>query len=92
MLANDSDVEVIPHPHQFPLVSDPATGSLTLNADGSITFTPPPTSTGPPFTNPINDSTNRTDTATVTVVGYPGAPDAPDGGQRQRQPPPRTPR
>ena len=43
-------------------------GTVVLNGDGTITFTPTPNFTGPAtFTYTITDAGGRTSTATVTV-------------------------
>ena len=66
VLANDSD------PDNDPLsvlsVSDPASGSTTLNANGTITYTPDAGFVGiDTFTYAVSDG-DLTDTATVTVA------------------------
>ena len=51
------------------LVTDPANGTLTLNADGSFTYTPEPDFNGPDsFTYKTNDSIVDSNTATVTLT------------------------
>ena len=64
VLANDTDVEN--DPLQAALVQGPAHGSLTLNADGSFTYTPDANFNGADsFTYKANDGT--LDSAPVTV-------------------------
>jgi hypothetical protein len=56
--------------------TQPANGSVTVNADGSLTFTPKSSIAGPiDFTYTITDSFSRTSTATVRVnVAFPAKP------------------
>jgi CshA-type fibril repeat protein/VCBS repeat-containing protein len=49
-------------------VSNPTNGTVTLNPDGTITFTPDPDYSGPAtFEYTVSDGNGGTDTATVTV-------------------------
>src|SRR5439155_16353 len=72
VLANDSDVEG--DPLSAVLVSSPTHGTLTLNSDGSFTYTPALNYNGPDsFTYKANDGqvdspTNATVSITVTPV------------------------
>ncbi|MGR9046412.1 MAG: Ig-like domain-containing protein, partial [Gammaproteobacteria bacterium] len=51
------------------VVSDPANGTATINADGTVTYTPDPNFTGADtFTYTVCDSDGLCDTATVTVA------------------------
>ncbi|WP_165614609.1 cadherin-like domain-containing protein, partial [Mycolicibacterium flavescens] len=51
------------------LVSGPANGTLTLNDDGSFTYTPDENFNGTDtFTYKVNDGTEDSDTATVTIT------------------------
>jgi len=60
--------------------TNPTNGSLTINADGSFSYTPNAGFTGPDsFTYTLTDSSGQTSTATVTLnVAPPGAPVAND--------------
>jgi len=67
VLGNDSDIDS--DPLTAVLVSGPSNGSLTLNADGSFTYTPEPDANGPvTFTYKANDGTEDSNTATVTIA------------------------
>ena len=58
MLANDTDVDG--NPLTAALVADPAHGTLTLNADGSFTYTPTANYNGPDtFTYRATDGAPR---------------------------------
>ena len=51
------------------IATDPSNGSITLNADGSFTYTPNAGFSGDDsFTYTVNDGNGGTDTATVTVT------------------------
>ncbi len=65
VLGNDTDVE---HGALTAiLVSGPATGTLTLNADGSFAYTPAPTSTAA-TASPTRRATAPAESAPVTVT------------------------
>ncbi len=67
VLANDSDVEG--NPLTAVLVSGPANGSLTLNANGSFSYTPNANFNGSDsFTYRANDGTTNSNLATVTIT------------------------
>jgi VCBS repeat-containing protein len=75
VLGNDTDVEG--SPLTAVLVTGPAKGALTLNANGSFTYTPNLDSTGPDsFTYKANDGTADGNVATVTITTG-GVNDAP---------------
>ncbi|MEW5928318.1 MAG: Ig-like domain-containing protein [Gemmatimonadota bacterium] len=79
VLANDTDPEG--NPLTAVLVTGPAHGTLTLNADGSFTYTPAANYNGPDqFTYKANDGTADSNVATVsiTVSGVAEAPVAVD--------------
>src|SRR5262249_30660286 len=66
LLANDSAI----HGHRFTevLVTAPVHGSLTLNADGSFTYTPSANYNGPDsFSYKANDGTADSNVATVSI-------------------------
>ncbi|MCG8648772.1 MAG: Ig-like domain-containing protein, partial [Pirellulales bacterium] len=66
VLANDSDPDL--DPITAVLENGPATGSLTLNADGSFTYTPATDFVGDvTFTYRASDSLSVSDIATVTL-------------------------
>jgi VCBS repeat-containing protein len=70
VLGNDSDVDG--DALTAVLVGGPAHGSLTLNADGSFTYTPAADYNGPDsFTYRANDGTASSNTATVTLTTTP---------------------
>ena len=70
MLGNDTDVDG--DPLTAVLVSGPANGTLTLNADGSFTYTPDANFNGTDsFTYQANDGTADSNVATVTHHGRP---------------------
>ena len=65
VLANDTDVDG--DPLTAVMVSDPAHGTLTLNADGSFVYTPAANYNGADsFTYKANDGTADSNVATVT--------------------------
>ena len=67
ILGNDSDAEG--NPLSAVKVIGPSYGSLTLNSDGSFTYTPNPDYTGPDnFTYKVNDGTADSNTATVSIT------------------------
>lgn len=66
VLSNDSDPDS--DPLKVTWASDPAHGSVTVNADGTITYTPDPNYSGTDsFTYQIYDGQGGYDTATVTI-------------------------
>src|SRR5262249_2710192 len=70
VLANDTDREN--DPVTAVLVTNPAHGSLVLNADGSFTYTPAPRYNGPDaFTYDANDGKLNSAPATVTITVTP---------------------
>ncbi len=70
VLANDSDVDG--NPLTAVLVSGPANGSLTLNANGSFSYTPNANFNGTDsFTYRANDGTANSNVATVTITVNP---------------------
>src|SRR5205814_1876208 len=72
VLGNDTDADG--NPLTAVLVSGPlpAQGTLTLNANGSFTFTPAPNFNGPAtFTYKANDGSLDSTTATVTITVTP---------------------
>jgi VCBS repeat-containing protein len=67
MLANDSDIDSTAL--SAVLVSEPSQGSLTLNADGSLAYTPAANYTGSDsFTYRASDGTATSGLATVTIT------------------------
>ncbi len=67
VLGNDSDADG--DPLTAVLASGPTNGALTLNADGSFTYTPNADFTGPDqFTYKANDGTADSNTATVAIT------------------------
>ena len=75
LLANDSDAENDPLTAQ--LVTGPAHGTVTLNADGSFTYTPTANYAGTDsFTYRAHDGTVSSQPTTVTL-NVAGTPDAP---------------
>jgi LPXTG-motif cell wall-anchored protein len=67
VLTNDTDPEG--DPLTVTSNTDPTNGSVTVNADGSYTYTPNPGYAGPDqFTYTITDANGGTDTATVTIL------------------------
>jgi VCBS repeat-containing protein len=78
VLANDADVEGTPL--SALLVSGPAHGVLTLNNDGSFTYTPDANYDGPDsFTYQARDGAADSNVATVSLT-VTAAPDAPTAG------------
>ena len=72
------------------LVSGPAHGTLTLNADGSFTYTPDANYNGTDsFTYKANDGTADSNVATVTLT-VTAVNDAPAAGRRRLSAPTRT--
>jgi arylsulfatase A-like enzyme len=66
VLVNDSDAENANI--SVAIVSQPANGSVTLNADGSFSYSPTATFTGnDSFTYKVNDGTQDSNTAEVTI-------------------------
>lgn len=77
VLGNDTDPES--NPLTAVKVTDPTNGTLTLNANGSFTYTPAANYNGPDsFTYKANDGTVNSTVATVTVTVNP-VNDAPIG-------------
>ncbi len=69
VLTNDNDVDGDPLTVNTTPVTAPTDGTLTLNADGSLTYTPDPGFSGTDsFVYEIDDGTARTDTATMTIT------------------------
>ena len=67
VLGNDTDADG--DPLSAGSASDPAGGSVVLNADGSFTYTPDAGFTGTDtFTYVVSDGPGGTDTATVTIT------------------------
>jgi VCBS repeat-containing protein len=67
VLANDADIDG--DPLSAVLVSGPANGTLTLNGDGSFTYTPDANFNGTDsFTYKANDGTADSNVATVTIT------------------------
>jgi VCBS repeat-containing protein len=67
VLSNDSDVDGTPL--TAVKVSDPAHGTLTLNSNGSFTYTPAADYNGiDSFTYKANDGIDNSDVATVTIT------------------------
>jgi uncharacterized repeat protein (TIGR03803 family)/VCBS repeat-containing protein len=67
VLANDTDADG--NTLTAVLVTAPAHGTLTLNADGSFTYTPAPDYTGPDsFTYKANDGSVDSNVATVSIT------------------------
>ena len=70
VLGNDTDVDG--NPLTVTDASDPANGSVVVNADGTVTYTPDLNFHGADtFTYTISDGNGGTDTATVTVTVNP---------------------
>src|SRR5262249_33692575 len=69
-LANDSDVDGTPL--TAALVTGPSHGTLTLNSNGSFTYSPAATYNGPDsFTYKASDGTANSNTATVSITVNP---------------------
>ncbi|MCB1131750.1 MAG: DUF642 domain-containing protein, partial [Verrucomicrobiae bacterium] len=67
VLDNDTDVDL--DTLTATVVANPSNGSLTLNSDGSFTYTPTTDYVGPDsFTYMANDGTDDSNTATVTIT------------------------
>jgi VCBS repeat-containing protein len=66
VLANDTDPDG--DPLTAVLYSAPAGGSLSLNADGSFTYTPNAGTTSDSFQYTASDGTAVSDPATVTIT------------------------
>ena len=80
VIKNDTDVET--DSLSATLVSGPAHGTLTFNADGTFTYTPDVNYNGPDsFTYKVNDGADDSNVATVnlTVTAVNDAPVATDG-------------
>ena len=78
VLANDRDPNGDPLTVSSAALSDPRLGSVVVNPDGTITYTPGPGVTGPvTFTYTISDGHGGTGTALVTVDVAPPADPAP---------------
>ena len=76
MLGNDTDPEG--NPLARPSWSQPAHGTVTLNADGSFTYTPDAGFTGTDsFTYKDNDGVNNSNTATVSLTVNPAVSQPP---------------
>jgi VCBS repeat-containing protein len=70
VLGNDSDADG--NPLTAVKVTDPAHGSVALNADGSLLYTPAANYSGPDsFTYKANDGTADSNVATVTITVNP---------------------
>ncbi|MCG3209027.1 MAG: hypothetical protein FOGNACKC_02643 [Anaerolineae bacterium] len=68
VLDNDSDPDGNLDPSTVSIVNGPAHGEVTINPDGSITYTPAPNFNGEDsFTYEVCDTTGLCDTATVTI-------------------------
>ena len=71
VLVNDTDVEGNAA-HRCALMSGPANGTLTLNANGTFTYTPAANYNGSDtFTYHANDGTGNSNIATVTITVSP---------------------
>ena len=68
VLANDTDADGDTLTVSNPVLSDPTRGSVVVNADGTLSFTPANNVTGvTTITYTVSDGHGGTDTATVTV-------------------------
>ncbi|MEL7093782.1 MAG: Ig-like domain-containing protein, partial [Pseudomonadota bacterium] len=77
-LTNDSDPDG--DPLEVLNTSDPANGTVVINPDGTVTYTPDAGFTGvDTFTYTVDDGNGGQDTATVTVNVDTDNPDAPEG-------------
>ncbi|HAZ44152.1 MAG TPA: hypothetical protein DCZ55_06635 [Cyanobacteria bacterium UBA11371] len=70
ILANDSDPDNNLDPRTVTIISPPANGTVRVNPDGTVVYTPNPGFTNGTdiFTYQVCDSTGLCDTATVTVT------------------------
>ena len=69
VLANDTDVDTIPTELVALQLTGPAHGTLTLNPNGSFTYTPSANYFGSDsFTYKVNDGTSDSNEATVTIT------------------------
>ncbi len=81
VLANDSDPDG--DPLTLTDVTTPAHGTLIINPDGTVTYTPKPGFVGTDtFFYTVSDPDNNSDTAIVTVIVNPKSPDAVDDTRR----------
>ncbi len=74
IIANDTDVDGVVDPSTVTIIAGPTNGSVTVNADGSVTYTPAPDFYGTDtFTYQVcdNGSPVLCDTATVAVTVTP---------------------
>ncbi|WP_395347358.1 Ig-like domain-containing protein [Variovorax sp. UC122_21] len=80
VLANDTDVDGDPLTVTGASLNNPAQGTVTVNADGTLNFTPAANVTGPVVISyTVSDGKGGTDTATLTVnVGANTPPDSAD--------------
>ncbi|MES2531475.1 MAG: tandem-95 repeat protein, partial [Pseudomonadota bacterium] len=80
VLANDSDVDGDTLTVTTATLNDPAQGTVTINADGTLNFTPATNVSGPVvITYTVSDGHGGTDTATLTVnVGTNTPPESTD--------------
>jgi len=80
VLANDSDVDGDPLTVSNPVLIDPTRGSVVVNPDGTLSFTPASNVSGPvTISYTVSDGHGGSDTATVTVnVGSNTAPTGAD--------------
>lgn len=68
VLKNDSDIDVHDQLSAI-IVSDPSNGSVTLNADGTFSYTPTANYNGPDsFTYKVNDGHADSNTVTVSLI------------------------
>ena len=76
MTGNDTDIDG--GPLTVTAVSGPIGGTVVLNGNNTITFTPTANTSGPAsFTYTVSDGAGGTDTATVSITVTP-VNDAPD--------------
>ncbi len=72
VLANDGDVENSLDPSTVIVTNDPSNGTVTVNPDGSINYTPDPDFSGTDsFVYQVCDTDGACDTATVTITVNP---------------------
>ena len=84
MLANDTDADLPADPLTAILVTGPAHGSLTLNPDGTFSYTHDGSETvTDSFTYKVNDGTVDGNTVTVIDHGQSGQRQHAGGGRRQ---------